>query len=103
MAFTGNGYAIAIQEICLADDGGVATKQRYRPPAGLVSADSLLEIRIKTPDAIYQIYNDCLCQKANPEHDVGIGGRDASAIRLRLQRLLLSFVRYAELGVKRVT
>jgi hypothetical protein len=52
VAITGNGYAIATQEICLADDGGVPTPHRYRLPVGLVSADGLLEIRIKTPDAI---------------------------------------------------
>jgi hypothetical protein len=52
VAVTGNGYAIATQEICLADDGGAPAPHRYRLPAGLVSADGLLEIRIKTPDAI---------------------------------------------------
>jgi len=52
VAVTGNGHAVATQEICLADDGGAPTPHRYRLPAGLVSADGLLEIRIKTPDAI---------------------------------------------------
>jgi Domain of unknown function (DUF7024) len=52
VAITGNGYTIATQEICLADNGGAPTPHRYRLPAGLVSADGLLEIRIKTPDAI---------------------------------------------------
>ncbi len=46
---TGNGLAIATQEIC---HGGVDTPHSYRLPMGLVSADGLLEIRIKTPDAI---------------------------------------------------
>ena len=52
VAITGNGYAIATQDICLADDGGYYMTHRYRLPVGLVSADGLLEIRIKTPDAI---------------------------------------------------
>jgi hypothetical protein len=51
VAITGNGYAIATQEICLADDGGAPTPHSYRLPVGSVSADGLLEIRIKTPDA----------------------------------------------------
>ena len=51
VAITGNGYAIATQEICLADDGCAPTPRRYRLPVGSVSADGLLEIRIKTPDA----------------------------------------------------
>jgi len=52
VSITGNGYAIATQGICLADDGGAPTPHRYRLPVGLVSADGLLEIRIETPDAI---------------------------------------------------
>jgi hypothetical protein len=53
VALTGNGYAIATQEICLADGSNVAqTPHRYKLPEGVVSADGLLEIRIKTPDAI---------------------------------------------------
>jgi hypothetical protein len=52
VAITGNGHAIANQEICLADNGGEPTPHSYKLPAGLVSADGLLEIRIKTPDAI---------------------------------------------------
>jgi hypothetical protein len=52
VAITGNGYAIATQEICMADDGGAPRIHRYRLPVGSVSADGLLEIRIKTPDAI---------------------------------------------------
>jgi hypothetical protein len=52
VAITGNGHALATQEICLADDGGTPKTRRYRLPLGLVSADGLLEIRIKTPGAI---------------------------------------------------
>jgi hypothetical protein len=52
VAITGNGHAIATQKICLADGSNVPTSHRYRLPRGLVSADGLLEIRIKTPDAI---------------------------------------------------
>ena len=61
VAITGNGYAIATQELCLADDGCAPTPRRYRLPVGSVSADGLLEIRIKTPDA------------TSPEH-LGING-----------------------------
>jgi hypothetical protein len=52
VAITGNGHAIATQEICLADNGGAPAPHSYRLPAGLVSADGLLEIHIKTPGAI---------------------------------------------------
>gem|GEM_PF-949448 len=51
VTFTGNGYAIATQEVCPGNNGGEATTHSYRLPAGLVSADGLLDIRIKTPDA----------------------------------------------------
>jgi hypothetical protein len=51
VAITGNGHAIATQEICLADNGGSPTPHSYRLPVGVVSADGLLEIRIITPDA----------------------------------------------------
>jgi hypothetical protein len=52
VSITGNGHTIATQEVCLTDYGGVPTPRQYRLPVGLVSADGLLEIRIKTPDAI---------------------------------------------------
>lgn len=51
VAITGNGHAIAAQEFC-KDAGDAHTPHRYRLPVGSVSADGLLEIRIKTPDAI---------------------------------------------------
>jgi hypothetical protein len=49
---TGNGHALATQKICIADSGHIPTSYHYRLSEGVVSAEGLLEIRIKTPDAV---------------------------------------------------
>lgn len=52
VVLTGNGHTIATQELCLADGSHIPTLHSFRLPRGVVAQDGLLEIRIKTPDAI---------------------------------------------------
>lgn len=51
-----NGHELSRQEVCLGGEGNVPRPYRYMLPAGLVSADGMLAIRIGTPDAVSPKY-----------------------------------------------